>query len=64
VPERGEMTLLQNGVASSLLTLCVLIAGGLLWARFAAEWQAVVLGAVLALCVEWACRWIGRWWQR
>ena len=57
------MTLLQNGLASSVLTLCALIAGGLLWARFAAEWQAVVLGAVLALCVEWGARAIGRWWR-
>ena len=57
------MTLLQNGLASSVLTLCVLILGGLLWARFAAEWQAVVLGAVLALCVEWGARAIGRWWR-
>ena len=57
------MTLLQNGVASSVLTLCLLILGGLLWVRFAAEWQAVVFGAVLALCVEWACRRIVRWWR-
>ena len=57
------MTLLQNGIASSVVTFIVLILCGLLWARFAEQWQAVVLGAVLALCAEWACRWIGRWWR-
>lgn len=63
VPERGEMTLLQNGIASSVLTLIALILCGLLWVRFAAEWQAVVLGAVLALCAEWGARRIWRWWR-
>ena len=57
------MTLLQNGIASSILTLIALILCGLLWARFAEQWQAVVLGAVLALCVEWGARAIGRWWR-
>ncbi len=57
------MTLLQNGIASSVLTLIALILGGLLWVRFAAEWQAVVFGAVLALCVEWGARRIWRWWR-
>ena len=57
------MTLLTHGLASSVLTLVILLLCGLLWARFAAEWQAVVLGAVLALCVEWGARAIGRWWR-
>ena len=57
------MTLLQNGIASSVLTLIALILGGLLWVRFAAEWQAVVFGAALALCAGWGARAIGRWWR-
>ena len=57
------MTLLTHGLASSVLTLVILLLCGLLWARFAEQWQAVVFGAVLALCVEWACRRIVRWWR-
>jgi len=63
VPERGEMTLLQNGLASSVLTLCVLILCGLLWAIVGAHWLVFVVGALVGLIVGDVLAKVERWWQ-
>ena len=57
------MTLLTHGLASSVLTLCALILGALLWVRFAGQLDALSVGFALGVWCTWlACR-IGRWWR-
>jgi len=63
VPERGEMTLLTNGLASSVLTLCVLILCGLLWAIVGAHWLVFALGALVGLMAGDVLARVERWWQ-
>ena len=57
------MTLLQNGVASSVLTLIVLILGGLLWAVVGQHWIVFALGGLVGLIVGDVLARVERWWQ-
>lgn len=57
------MTLLQNGVASSVITLIVLIAIAWLWMQFHSFWAIVLVGWALGVMSVrmWAAA--KRWWQ-
>ncbi len=57
------MTLLQNGIASSVLTLIALILGGLLWAIVGAHWLVFVAGALVGLIAGDVLARVERWWQ-
>ena len=57
------MTLLQNGIASSVATLIVMIGAAWLWVQFHSFWAIVLLGMLLFGFGErlwWATV---RWWK-
>jgi hypothetical protein len=57
------MTLLQNGIASSLLTLCVLILGALLWRTYAAQLDVLAVGWVFGVGTIVLMDRVKRWWR-
>jgi hypothetical protein len=57
------MTLLTHGVASSVLTLCLLILAALLWAIVGAHWLVFALGGLVGLIVGDVLAKVERWWQ-
>lgn len=56
------MTLLQNGIASSVLTLCVMILGVLLWTAVSPRWPIFVLGWVFGIGTVFLAERVKHWW--
>lgn len=57
------MTLLQNGIASSVVTLVILILGGLLWAVVSPRWPIFVLGWLIGIGSIILAGRVRRWWN-
>jgi hypothetical protein len=57
------MTLLQNGIASSVVTLCVLVLGAMLWAMISPRWPIFVLGWVFGVGTILLTDRVKQWWH-
>lgn len=57
------MTLVFNGMTSSLMLLVIMGLAVWLWAQFAPVWVAVVFGWAAGGMTDKACKAVEQWWR-